>query len=712
MAEMILTAGRDFLSQASSSVFAGLGDNAGDLGNPNLTGTEAYTATTVRAAGTATAIYTTLTSNSRTTTTVLTLRKNSTDTDLIISIGSGVTGNLSDTGSADFADGDTLGVEFATGTGTQSITCQNISVVYDTDSGSARQVCTTRDIGFGGTGSLTRYASPLGETFLTSTEVNEHCVAPVATTLSNLQVYVRDNGRSTASVFTVRNNGSDGNQSVSFGSGVTGLLEDTSNTDSVSAGNTFNLKFERGTGTGNFTIVRMGVMQTTDGSGFPISSAGSGGFTTSSTAYSQFWGDCDNFSSESDTDHLVPIALDLNNLSVNVASNSSTSTTTWQLRINGVDGNQSVAYGSGVTGVLQDTSNTDSISANDLVNYKCSGQNANIKVSGTSIFATPAGGGGSEAVASATGTSTSVSVGSSQFKAVASSTGTSEAVAAGQATISAVGATSGTSSALGVGESVFSGVATSEGDSTTAATGSSEFAALASSTGTSTSTATGASKFAAIASSTGESSAAATGDSTTAGTEAVASSVGTSEALAVGASAFKAVAVTSGTSTVTGVSFVSGSVANAAGSSTTLGVGGADFHAVAASNGTSTTSAIGVSKFLGVASSSGSSTSSGVGTAAIKSVGASTGASAVSGIGSSKFAATAAAVGLSTVAAVGRSKFKSLASSTGLSTVIGISDSTGIITLDTLDLQLQITLLNNSLNISIVKELELIVSTK
>jgi len=317
-----------------------------------------------------------------------------------------------------------------------------------------------------------------------------------------------------------------------------------------------------------------------------------------------------------------------------------------------------------------------------------------------------------QAVASSTGTSTSTSVGSSQFKAVASSTGTSEALAVGLSAILAVGSASGTSSTLGVGESSFSAVANSEGDSTTAATGSSEFAALASSTGTSTSAAIGSSKFAALASSTGESSAAATGDSTTAGTEAVASSVGTSEALAVGASAFKAVAVTSGTSTVTGVSFVSGSVASAAGSSTTLGVGGADFHAVAASNGTSTTSAIGVSKFLGVASSSGLSTSSGVGTAAIKSVGASTGASAVSGIGSSKFAATAAAVGLSTVAAVGRSKFKSLASSTGLSTVIGISDSTGIITLDTLDLQLQITLLNNSLNISIVKELELIVSTK
>ena len=254
-----------------------------------------------------------------------------------------------------------------------------------------------------------------------------------------------------------------------------------------------------------------------------------------------------------------------------------------------------------------------------------------------------------QAVASSTGTSTSTSVGSSQFKAVASSTGTSEALAVGQSAILAVGSASGTSSALGAGESSFSAVANSEGDSTTAATGSSEFAA---------------------------------------------------------------VAVTSGTSTVTGVSFVSGSVANAAGSSTTLGVGGADFHAVAASNGTSTTSAIGMSKFLGVASSSGSSMSSGVGTAAIKSVGASTGASAVSGIGLSKFAATAAAVGLSTVAAVGRSKFKSLASSTGLSTVIGISDSTGIITLDTLDLQLQITLLNNSLNISIVKELELIVSTK
>jgi len=51
-----------------------------------------------------------------------------------------------------------------------------------------------------------------------------------------------------------------------------------------------------------------------------------------------------------------------------------------------------------------------------------------------------------------------------------------------------------------------------------------------------------------------------------------------------------------------------------------------------------------------------------------------------------------------------------LAATEANDTVVGAA--TNGITLDTLDLQLQITLLNNSLNISIVKELELIVSTK
>ena len=133
-------------------------------------------------------------------------------------------------------------------------------------------------------------------------------------------------------------------------------------------------------------------MQTTDGSGFPINT--SRNYSSSSTQYIPFWGTCDNFSTESDTNYLVPIALDLDNLSSYIYTNSSTSTTTIKLRVDGVDGNQSIAVGSGVTGALQDTSNSDSISADDLVNYSVTGANATISISSVTIFATPPAAGG------------------------------------------------------------------------------------------------------------------------------------------------------------------------------------------------------------------------------------------------------------------------------------------------------------------------------
>src|SRR6185295_7812556 len=55
-----------------------------------------------------------------------------------------------------------------------------------------------------------------------------------------------------------------------------------------------------------------------------------------------------------------------------VVTNTRTTNTTFRTRVGGSNGNQSVVFGSGATGLVEDTSNTDTLSASSLINYSVS----------------------------------------------------------------------------------------------------------------------------------------------------------------------------------------------------------------------------------------------------------------------------------------------------------------------------------------------------
>jgi len=67
----------------------------------------------------------------------------------------------------------------------------------------------------------------------------------------------------------------------------------------------------------------------------------------------------------------IVVACKLRNMGIHVSANLSTGIGfTFTLRINGVDGNQSITVGAGATGFFQDTVNEDSIAVGDLVSYR------------------------------------------------------------------------------------------------------------------------------------------------------------------------------------------------------------------------------------------------------------------------------------------------------------------------------------------------------
>lgn len=219
--------------------------------------------------------------------------------------------------------------------------------------------------------SLTRYYSTCnGALEANATEASKQITFRSGGVLSNLYAVVTANGVSATTTLRTRVNGSNGAQSVSIGAGVTGEFEDTTNTDTISAGDEVNYQMVVGAGG---TSISMGVISSvfaaTSNTVSILSTGNSGNVNADSvTRYVGLTGDPNNNATEANVKYQFSNAGTLANLFVNVSTNTRTTDTTFKSRINGADGAQSVVFGSGVTGILEDTTHSDAIVDGDIVN--------------------------------------------------------------------------------------------------------------------------------------------------------------------------------------------------------------------------------------------------------------------------------------------------------------------------------------------------------
>lgn len=105
------------------------------------------------------------------------------------------------------------------------------------------------------------------------------------------------------------------------------------------------------------------------------SDSGGSNFTAPITAY---WGIGNgrrvvSLTSEPSTSHKFKAEAVISNISCRSQSNTTTGTSTIVLRINAANGNGTFTIGAAATGEFVDTTNTDSIAVNDLVNYSITG---------------------------------------------------------------------------------------------------------------------------------------------------------------------------------------------------------------------------------------------------------------------------------------------------------------------------------------------------
>lgn len=221
-------------------------------------------------------------------------------------------------------------------------------------------------IGFGTFGDT--FSFVVGDFGSSTTAAATWAVPSPAGTFSKVGVNCTINGNGgTAEKIAIQKNGTTGNQNASLAAGVTGWVEDTSHTDSFSAGDTA-VVIRTGGGFNNTTI-------TTHRSQFNSStpaSLESADDESNSFAYSTgalfaaligTWG---NNGTESREQQKRRAAGTLANLTVHISS-SNTGTQTIKLRKNTADGNQLISISSGTTGLASDASHTDSIASGDLV---------------------------------------------------------------------------------------------------------------------------------------------------------------------------------------------------------------------------------------------------------------------------------------------------------------------------------------------------------
>jgi hypothetical protein len=209
-----------------------------------------------------------------------------------------------------------------------------------------------------------------GDTTGTSTETNKHIVCRTAGTFSKLYVRVKTNTLSGSCTVKSRKNAADGNQSITIGAGLTGEFYDDSNTDSVTAGDTFNVSITTGAGTNIITDVIGGVFDaTTNTSTILFNNSFSSPF--SGTQYTSIIGP-NNTATETNAQVRMPTAGTFKNLYLKMFLNNSNAIETVKSRINGINGNLVVSVPAATTGAYEDTSNTDTITENDLVAWAIS----------------------------------------------------------------------------------------------------------------------------------------------------------------------------------------------------------------------------------------------------------------------------------------------------------------------------------------------------
>lgn len=234
-----------------------------------------------------------------------------------------------------------------------------MTAVWIGNQNGAPQATTTNYFPLGDTGPATAISS--------LNEADAEVTCRVAGTLDKFYVYTRANGRSTNSTFASRKNTAAGNLSVSVLAGVTGIVSDLVNSDTLADGDRFCLQRVCTTPAAALNCHVTARLTPSSGTGRQLIGRGGGNFNTASaTRYVSFGGTLvSTLTVTTDADSYALVAGTLSRLMTNLNSNARATATTLKSIKNGADGAQSVSCTGSTTGLFEDTTHSDSLSVGD-----------------------------------------------------------------------------------------------------------------------------------------------------------------------------------------------------------------------------------------------------------------------------------------------------------------------------------------------------------
>ena len=303
--------------------------------------------------------------------TTVTTRKNAADTSVTVTYATGETGKKEDiTNSFSVANSDEIDHKVVVGLfGTvQTIDFSIFYLEMDSDStepqsplciyGSPFTVSTDSTSWFGVGGSVDTMST-------TETNAELRFLNPFDTT--NLYGYCTSNARTTDTTVTVRKNGANGNQSITWTSGQTGAKEDTTNTDQFVSGDDFGLCLTTSTGGGNQIFSTFSVLSVpnTNYQFYNMVNARATGLSITTANYCYLGGETSTNTTSAAGSMDNSFSCTATNLKAYVRANTSAVAGTVELRLSGVASALSISYAGGETGLKTDT-DTVSITTENL----------------------------------------------------------------------------------------------------------------------------------------------------------------------------------------------------------------------------------------------------------------------------------------------------------------------------------------------------------
>lgn len=212
------------------------------------------------------------------------------------------------------------------------------------------------------------FFSPVGRNgALASTETTDQMI-PLVTpgTLDRLRVRVAVNGKAVAQRFIARVNAADTALLVAIPASTTGGFEDLSNSVAVASGDTLSYAHELSAGvSGNTHVERWSVRFTSAGEPFDLICGGTAETISGPTAYGSLAGSTIQRTVEAQAQQPIHFATTASRLRAYVRANTNPAFAI-RFRKNGAYGNQSLAIPTNGTGVFEDLTGTDGLTAGDL----------------------------------------------------------------------------------------------------------------------------------------------------------------------------------------------------------------------------------------------------------------------------------------------------------------------------------------------------------